>query len=140
MPVFGPGSVRQRGTLHPDLQTLLDVAIKKIDFVIIEGFRNEAAQNDAFKRGASKLKWPHGKHNRYPSIAVDIAPVYYAKGAAINWEDVPAFARLMGYIERIADELELDVRLGLDWDMDFRTAGHDPGETFRDAPHLELVL
>jgi len=139
MPIFSQASNAQLATCDPRLQELLREAIKHIDFKVLEGHRNKADQDAAFARGASKLPWPKGKHNRLPSRAVDIAPVFYNSGTKIDWKDVPAFARLMGYTERIADERAIQVRLGMDWDMDFRTAGHDPGENFLDAPHLEIV-
>lgn len=140
MATFSPESLRKLSTCDPRLQSLLREAIKYIDFTILEGHRGEAAQNEAFRKGNSKLQWPNGKHNRLPSVAVDIAPWFHGPGDPINWRDVPAFARLMGYIERIAHEQGVKVRLGMDWDGDFRTASYDPGENFLDAPHLELVL
>jgi len=139
MPQFSQTSLAQLATCDTRLQGLLREAIKRIDFKVIEGHRNQADQDAAFARGASKLKFPHGKHNALPSRAVDIAPVYYEQGTQINWKDVPAFARLMGYLERIAEERGIKVRWGGDWDNDWRTATHDPGENFLDAPHLELV-
>lgn len=139
MPSFSASSLAKLATCDTRLQGLLREAIKQIDFTILEGHRNQADQDAAFARGASKLKYPHGKHNALPSRAVDIAPVYMDGGDKISWKDVPAFARLMGYIERIAVERGIKVRLGMDWDGDFRTAGHDPGENFLDAPHIELV-
>lgn len=139
MPAFSQASLDKLATCDTRLQGLLREAIKHIDFTILEGHRGQAAQDQAFAEKKSKLMWPHGKHNALPSRAVDIAPYYTDGGTPITWKDVPAFARLMGYIERIADERGIRVRLGMDWDGDFRTAGHDPGENFLDAPHLELV-
>ena len=139
MPSFSAASEAKLATCDTRLQGILREAIKRIDFTIIEGHRNQADQDAAFARGASKLKYPHGKHNALPSRAVDIAPVYHDGGSKITWKDVPAFARLMGYIEHIAFQRSIKLRLGMDWDGDFRTAGHDPGENFLDAPHIELV-
>ena len=139
MPAFSAASLAKLATCDARLQGLLREAIKHTDLTILEGHRGQAAQDKAFAEKKSKLKWPHGKHNSSPSRAVDIAPYYTDGGGTITWKDVPAFARLMGYIERIADERGIKVRLGMDWDGDFRTAGHDPGENFLDAPHIELV-
>ena len=44
-----------------------------MDFSILCGFRDKKDQNNAVKRGTSKLCWPHGRHNHMPSLAVDIA-------------------------------------------------------------------
>lgn len=139
MPQFSKTSQDRLATCDTRLQGLLREAIKYRDFTILEGHRGQEAQHAAVLAGTSKLDWPHGKHNSLPSRAVDIAPYYMDGGEPITWKDVPAFARLMGFIERIAVERGIKVRLGMDWDGDFRTAGYDPGETFRDAPHLELV-
>ena len=139
MATFSTASMQKLMTCDPRLQRILLEAIERREFTILEGHRNQADQDAAFDRGTSKLRYPHGKHNAMPSRAVDIAPYYMDGGDKITWKDVPAFARLMGYIERIAFEHGVKVRLGMDWDGDFRTAGHDPGEAFLDAPHLELV-
>lgn len=116
------------------LRSILNEAIKYVDFVVLEGHRNKEAQEAAFKAGTTKLHWPHGNHNTLPSRAVDIAP-YFVEPPSIDWKDVPAFARLMGYIQRIADEKNIKLRFGLDWDGDFRTRD----ESFLDAPHIELA-
>ena len=139
MPAFSQSSKDQLATCDARLQAILNEAIRFIDFKVLEGHRGEAAQNAAVAAGKSKKPWPTGNHNSMPSRAVDIAPVFHDAGAPINWKDIPAFARLMGYCERIAQERAIRIRLGMDWDMDFRTATFDPGENFLDAPHLELV-
>lgn len=139
MPSFSSVSEARLKTCDLRLQLICNEAIKTIEFKILEGHRNEADQNAAFDRGASKLRWPNGKHNSSPSKAVDVAPIYFELGEKINWKDIPAFARLMGHLERIALDKGFKVRLGMDWDMDWRTATHDPGENFLDAPHIEVV-
>lgn len=138
MPGFSTASKQRLATCDPRLQEVLEEAIKYIDFVVIEGHRGQVDQDKAFAGGKSKLKWPHGKHNSLPSRAVDIWP--YTPTGGINWKDVVAAGRLMGYIQRIADEKGIKLRFGLDWDGDFRTAGPtDPGESFLDAPHIEVL-
>jgi peptidoglycan L-alanyl-D-glutamate endopeptidase CwlK len=42
---------------------------------------------------------------------------------------------LVGYIERIAEGMNIPIRWGGDWDQDGRTAD----EKFIDMPHLELI-
>ncbi len=73
---FGEVSERRLKTCHIDIQRLMRKAIETspMDFSIICGYRNKKEQNEAFKRGYSKLKWPRGNHNKFPSNAVDIAP------------------------------------------------------------------
>lgn len=133
MPKFSPQSKTKLATCDTRLQDILNETIKTIDFIVLEGHRGQEAQNEAVKNGTSKLPWPKGKHNTLPSHAVDIAP--YLPDVKIDWKDLAAFARLMGYVQRVAQEQGVQLRFGLDWDGDFRTRD----ESFVDAPHVELV-
>lgn len=138
MPQFSPDSAAKLATCHPLLQELFNEAINHIDITIIEGHRGEAEQEAAFAAGKSEKHWPDGNHNAMPSNAVDAGP--YHPGLGVVWKDVPAFALMMGYIKRIADEKGIKIRLGLDWNSNFLTAGiADPNEHFLDAPHVELA-
>lgn len=128
MPSFGATSKKHLATLHPDLQRVLNEAIEHVDFSITCGFRNQADQDRAFAQGLSKLKWPHGEHNKQPSMAVDVAPF------PLNWNDREAFTLLSGVIYGIACMMGVKLRLGADWDGDFNTLEHQ----FMDRPHLEL--
>ena len=135
MPKFGAESIRQLATCHPDLQMLMNEAIKYIDFSVIEGHRGQAAQQAAFAAGNTKLHWPNGKHNKSPSMAVDIAPY------PLDWQDTQRFVYFAGYIMVIAKMLLAQgkmthvIRWGGDWDSD--TLFKD--ESFRDFGHFELV-
>lgn len=137
MPTFSATSKQRLETCDPRLQELLNEAIKHIDFVVLEGHRGEAAQNEAFRKGASKKRWPDGNHNSLPSKAVDIAP--YFPEVKVDWNDLIAFGRLMGFIQCLAIQRGIKLRFGLDWDGDFRSVNRDPNESFLDAPHIELV-
>jgi peptidoglycan L-alanyl-D-glutamate endopeptidase CwlK len=133
MPRLSEQSKAKLATCDLRLQDILKEVIKSIDFIVLEGHRGQMAQNAAVKNGTSKLPWPKGKHNSMPSRAVDIAP--YLPDVKIDWKDLAAFARLMGYVQRVAEEQGVKLRFGLDWDGDFRTRD----ENFVDAPHIELV-
>jgi peptidoglycan L-alanyl-D-glutamate endopeptidase CwlK len=63
-------------------------------------------------------------------MAVDVAPY------PIDWNDPARFARLFGYIERIANELQIPIRWGGDWNRNWRTKD----ERLIDLPHIELDL
>lgn len=128
-------------TISPTLWVIVVEAEKIVPLTVLEGHRGQEAQEKAFQEGKSKLHWPNGKHNALPSLAVDIAPIYF-EGATrnVDWGDLIAFGRIMGCIQTIAHQMKVKVRFGLDWDGDFRSAGRDPGETFLDAPHVEIVL
>ena len=67
-------------------------------------------QGRAFLDGKSKLDWPHSKHNRTPSLAVDIAPY------PIDWKDTGAFMVLRGFVLARAAALGLKVGV-ISWDM-----------------------
>ena len=129
MPSFGPQSEKHLESCDPRLQRVLREAIKHRDFSILCGHRGQAAQDEAVKKGNSKKPWPTSKHNRIPSLAVDIAPY------PIDWADSLAFATLGGYILRIGDELGITLRYGSDWNGN----GKSKDEKFLDLPHIELV-
>jgi peptidoglycan L-alanyl-D-glutamate endopeptidase CwlK len=129
MPRFSSLSEQRLLSCDERLQRLMREAIKHVDFTVICGHRGRDEQEDAFRLGRSKVRWPNSKHNRYPSVAVDVAPY------PIDWQDTARFARLAGYIERIAQEMDIRIRWGGDWDMDGRTAD----ERLVDMPHIELI-
>jgi len=116
------------------LQNILREAIKSVDFTILCGHRNKEDQDKAVAEKKSTLKWPNSKHNFLPSRAVDIAP-YFGTGTPLDWEEKAAFARLYGYISRIAEEQGVAIRWGGDWNNNFRTND----ERLVDMPHIELV-
>ena len=130
MPSFGKTSKARLATCHPDLQRLMNEAIKYVDFSIICGHRGQEEQDAAFnaRPQRSKLKYPQGKHNKVPSLAVDVAPY------PLNWSDAEAFSLLAGTIYGIACMMGIKIRLGADWDGDFNMLEHD----FVDRPHIEL--
>lgn len=129
MPTFSNLSLQRLKTCDPRLQVLLEEAIKHVDFTVLVGFRNKEEQEDAFRRGTTTKHFPNSNHNKSPSKAVDIAPF------PVDWKDTARFARLFGYIERIAEEMQIKVRWGGDWNGNYRTAD----ERLVDMPHIELV-
>lgn len=132
---FGNVSKNRLQFCHPKLQRLLTEAMARadrrrtLDFTIVCGHRGEAAQNAALAAGKSTKAWPDSKHNRLPSVAVDVAPY------PTVWGDAPAFARLAGYIQAVADDLDIEIRWGGDWNDNGRT----DDERLVDLPHLELT-
>ncbi len=134
MPTFGKASLMQLATCDPRLQKVLVEAIKYFDFSIVEGHRGKEAQDLAYKAGLSKLPWPRGNHNATPSRAADIAPY------PVDWSETEAahlrFAFMMGVVHTCAQQLDIPVRFGMDWNrnLDMRD------ETFIDMPHVELDI
>jgi peptidoglycan L-alanyl-D-glutamate endopeptidase CwlK len=138
MPAFSVASAAKLATCDQRLQDICNEVIKWIDFTVITGHRNEVDQEKAFSEGKSQKHWPQGNHNSLPSRAVDVWP--WTPEGKIDWKDAMAAARLMGYVQRVAQEKGIKLRFGLDWDQDWRTSGvADPDEHFLDAPHMELV-
>lgn len=138
MSFLGATSNAKLDTCHPDLQRLIRAVAERVNFTILCGHRTKEDQDTAVVEGKSKTAWPNSKHNTSPSQAVDIWP--YVPEAGLDWKDIPAGARLMGYVNAVADEMGIKIRLGMDWDMDWHSAGKDLGENFYDGPHVELVL
>ncbi len=117
-------------TCHSELQRLFyKVLAYDYDHTIIEGHRKQAEQDEAFRTGRSKLQWPLSKHNREPSLAVDVAPY------PIDWNDIDRFYHFAGFVMGVAACLGINVRWGGDWDRDLEFGD----QTFFDLPHWELV-
>jgi peptidoglycan L-alanyl-D-glutamate endopeptidase CwlK len=138
MSFLGKTSLQRLDTCHPDLQRLIKAVGERVNFVVLCGHRTKEEQDEAVATKKSKTPWPNSKHNPMPSLAVDVWPWFPEVG--LDWKDIPAGARLMGYIQAVADSMGIKVRFGIDWDGDWRSAGFDPSEKFYDGPHVELVL
>jgi hypothetical protein len=108
----------------------MSAAIKEVDFTILDGSRNKAEQELAFRQGHTKAHFGDSAHNWKPAIAVDIIPYPFR-----SWSDLEAFKTLQfGYIKPIAKRLNIPIRQGLDWNMN----GKITDEHFLDFPHIEL--
>lgn len=129
MPRFSNRSMDALKTCDLRLQEVLTEAIKHIDFMVLEGHRGKEAQDKAFNGGFSKVRWPNGKHNTFPSKAVDIVPW------PIDWNDTERFVLFAGFIMGIAAMKGIQLRWGGDWNRN--TQNKD--ERFRDWGHFELV-
>jgi len=114
--------------LHPDLQTLVDRVHEVMPLKLICGFRNEADQNKAFEMGLSKVQWPDSKHNKLPSLAVDVSP------DPIDW-DRERLTYMAGMIMALAYFLSIPLLWGGDWSND--TVLKD--NAFDDLVHFELI-
>ncbi len=130
MPSFSKRSLSRLSECHPDLQFLFKEVVKYFDCTIICGHRGEEEQNRAFKNNRSKLEYPKSKHNKEPSLAVDVVPY------PVEWKNTKRMYLFAGYVWATAKRLGIDnLRLGCDWDSD--TEIND--QTFHDLPHFELV-
>lgn len=92
------------------IQEVLNEASKITDFKVVCGYRNKAEQNLVYKEGYSRVEWPNSKHNRQPSLAVDIVPVPF-KG----YHDHCAFSFLAGVIKAVAYYKNINIIWGGNW-------------------------
>jgi peptidoglycan LD-endopeptidase CwlK len=130
---FTKAELARYNTLHTDLKRLIDALRAKRDVFIVYGHRTQAEQDKAFKGGFSKVKWPNSKHNKTPSLAVDLAPVN-AKGG-IDWNDLKGFTTLYHDVIAVAKAEGIKIRAGADFNQD----GNLTNDRFVDLPHYELV-
>lgn len=136
MPKFSPESFTKLSTCHLDLQALFFEVIKSFDCTILEGYRNQEDQEQAFASGHTKLHFPLGKHNHQPSMAVDVTPypVDFNNSKTAYW-----FAGyVMGIAQRLKDEGKMThaIRWGGAWNgvEEFNKPG-----MLNDLVHFELV-
>jgi len=121
---FSDKSLSQLNTCHPDLITLFKEVIKFRDCKILEGYRGKELQDEAYERGTSKLKYPNGKHNGNPSMAVDVTPFLREAPLAVSLNDKGRHIYFAGFVMGIADTLYDEkkmthrVRWGGDWNGD----------------------
>ena len=126
MAKFGKVSKERLATSHPDLQKLFNEVVKTFDCTITQGHRKVAEQEKLYKEGKTKVKY--GKHNYYPSIAVDVTPY------PVDYENIDRHYYFGGFVLGIAQDMGIDIRWGGDWDKDFQVKDNN----FDDFPHFEI--
>lgn len=106
--------------VHPDLVRVVKRAIEvtPVDFVVLEGLRTKARQQQLVAQGASRTM--HSRH--LTGHAVDLAP--YVDGK-VSWH-WPHFYPLAEAVKQAAAEEGVAVEWGGDW------------ESFKDGPHWQL--
>ena len=129
MPRFGKRSKERLATCHEDLQKVFNEVIKHVDCSVLEGERSKERQNELYKSGKTKVKYPNGRHNSSPSRAVDVTPY------PVDWEDRERQTLFAGFVLGIAQAKGIKLRWGGDWDMDFQVMDN----RFDDFPHFEVI-
>lgn len=149
MPRFSRRSLHRLRTCRTSLQDVFNVVIEWFDCTILEGHRGEEAQNRAYADGKSKVQWPDGNHNAYPSKAVDAGP-YDPEVRGVNWDTEIAepkyglvrwkavwnlcrFYYFAGFVMGTAASMGVRLRWGGDWDGDTKL----DDQSFRDLVHFE---
>lgn len=126
---FSKLSTEKLESCHPALQDLFREVIKHYDCTVICGTRSAADQEEAFRSGKSKLRYPSSKHNTLPSLAVDVVPY------PVDWNDRARFFHFAGFVLAIAKMKGISVR----WGGDFNSNMNFKDDSFIDMPHWELT-
>ena len=129
MGVFSKGSYEKLQTCDPRLVVIFEEVVKHFDCTVVCGHRGEAEQESSYIMGKSEKQWPDSKHNKMPSLAVDVVPY------PIDWNDYKRMYYFGGYVKRVAEEHGIALRWGGDWDSDTQVLD----QKFNDLPHFELV-
>ena len=128
MPKFGKRSKERLKTCHADIRMVMNEVIKYVDCSILEGHREKERQNQLYDEGKTKVLYPNGRHNDYPSNAVDVVPY------PVNWQDRERMTLFAGFVLGVANQMGVNLRWGGDWDQDWYV--HD--NKFDDFPHFEI--
>ena len=133
-------SLKNLEGVHPNLVAVVKRAIEitEQDFVVIEGVRTQARQDELWAQGRTKpgpiVTWTkdassHGIGKDGYGHAVDICPF------PVDWNDLSKFDAIYVAMMAAAQELGVRLRYGGDWDMDGKL--REKGEM--DSPHFELA-
>lgn len=139
---FDATSAKRLAGAHPLLQQLMNAARDRISFFVADSQRGRAAQEDAFRRGATKAHFGQSAHNWAPAVAVDLWPK--ASMTKADWQNRKPFLAVQDVIgwyvpgkpksRGLALEMKIPVRFGGDWNMN----GILTDEKLSDLPHYEL--
>lgn len=129
MPSFSEKSLARLATCDSRLQQVFQQVVQEFDCSIIEGHRNKERQNRMVDQGKSQVRWPDGKHNTEPSLAVDVCPY------PVVWDDRERQTLFAGYVLATAKAMGIDLRWGGDWDLDTEVRDN----SFDDLVHFEIV-
>ena len=128
MPKFGTRSKNALHTCDERLIKVFDEVIKTVDCSVLEGHRGQSKQDKYYEEGKSKVKYPSGRHNKLPSMAVDVVPY------PIDWNDRERFHLFAGFVLGIAKSMDINLRWGGDWNMNWEVDDNK----FDDFPHFEI--
>lgn len=140
MPAFSKKSRAMLEQVHPDLQKVMEEAIKIIDFSITEGARTIEKQQEYYKAGKSKtLNSKHlpkycAQYGRNYSMAIDIVPY------PVDYNDRERFCLLAGIVLGMAKILleQGKIKHRIRWGGDWSENNITKDEKFSDMPHFEL--
>ena len=128
MAKFGKRSLERLSSCDKRLQDVFNEVIKYVDCSVLEGHRGEERQNRLLEEGKTKVAYPKGRHNAFPSRAVDVVPY------PIDWKDRERFHLFAGFVLGMARGMGITLRWGGDWNMNFEVDDNK----FDDFPHFEI--
>ena len=128
MPKFGSASRERLKTCDKRLQKVFNEVIKHVDCSILEGNRSKERQNKLYDEGKTKVRYPKGRHNSNPSLAVDVARY------PIDWDDRERHTLFAGFVIGVARGMNISLRWGGDWNRNWDTQDN----RFDDFPHFEI--
>jgi peptidoglycan L-alanyl-D-glutamate endopeptidase CwlK len=109
---------------HPKLIKIVEQI--RSPFVVVCGYRGEEDQNKAYAIGNSQVNFPHSKHNKQPSEAVDLAPININN--QIEWDNIAKFIKLANEFLGIAEKENTKII----WGGNFKT--------LKDYGHFEMEV
>ena len=128
MAKFGKRSKERLATCDERLQEVFNEVNKYVKCSDLEGHRSAARQNRLYEEGKTKVRYPKGRHNASPSLAVDVAPY------PIDWNDRERFHLFAGFVLGMARRMGINLRWGGDWNQNFEVDDNQ----FDDFPHFEI--
>lgn len=124
---------------HPDIRLVGLVVARHWPCVVASTYRGKEEQNQLYRDGKSKLKYPESMHNKTDdegnpqSRAMDIYPV--VPGEGVPWGNEKYFYFFGGYVLATAAQMGIDLRWGGNWSENYNL----DDQSFNDLGHFELA-
>ena len=139
--VLSQRSLNRLEGVHPALQTLIKLGITNSphDFMVVQGLRTAAYQNELYQQGRTKLgpkvtncdgyksKSNHQAKSDGYGHAIDFAIYDPAWPDKIDWNNEKKYREVADHLKKVAKENGINIVWGGDW------------VKFKDYPHIELV-
>ncbi len=139
--VLSQRSLNRLEGVHPKLQTLIKLGITDSphDFMIVQGLRTAAYQNELYQQGRTKpgpkvtncdgynSKSNHQAKSDGYGHAIDFAIYDPTLPEKIDWDNSKKYREVADHLKKIAKENGINIVWGGDW------------VKFKDYPHIELV-
>lgn len=133
---YSTTSLNRLETCHDSLIILCNLVVLAWDNTILYGHRRAEEQERAFNEGRSTFHFPDSKHNKLPSLAVDMAPWHGDEVPPLDWQNIERFRAFGGFVMGVAYHLGIKLRWGGDWDGDWNFRD----QKLVDMPHFELIV